>query len=260
MDVNKIFELKATLLKKQVELVKSTPEDIRGRARESLIQDFLEPFLPQNLGIDGGAIFSSEGTKSGEVDIIIYDKHAYSMFRPFSDSMSKKSRPFPPECVYGVIEVESHLKEKDLLRLAQKIQKIKKFPKKAYYPQDIIKKGVTLYDEKFAYFPILGMVFALNSSNLDQLLKKLKEINKQLNIPIKEQIDLIVVLDNGMIMPYDIQIKKLDFPQHKNTEMKIIIGTPEGNLRLFYLGLMKYLSQAWTRPISILDYFQKEDD
>ena len=259
IDINKIFELKAFILNKQIELVKDQPEELRGKARESLIQDFLKPFLPQNLGIDGGVIFSSDGETSGEIDIIIYDKNAYELFKPFSNFMPQKSKPFPIECVYCIIEVESDLTEKTLEKIVQKVQKVKKLQKKEFYPQSGLIHKIKLYEEEFEYFPVLGYLFSLHSSNLEDIHKKLISINKDLNISIKEQIDSITVLNKGLIVPYNNSLNKLESIQNKDTQMKIVSESPEQHLRYFYLGLMNILSHCWTGPINILNYFQRED-
>ncbi len=121
VDVNKLFKVRADLLTAELDLIKEQPEELRGRAREVLVQDFLKPFLPDNLEITNGVVISADGQKSGELDIVIYDRSAYSLFKPFSNYLPQKARPIPAEVVYVVIEVERRLSEKRVQAIAEKL-------------------------------------------------------------------------------------------------------------------------------------------
>lgn len=234
MNANKIFEIKAYLFNEQMKLVREQPEVLRGRAREILIQDFLEPFLPEHIGIDGGVIFSSNGDESGEVDIILYDKPSYNLFKPFSHFMPKKSKPFPSEVVYSVIEVENYLTEEKLEKVIKKISHIKNLPKDAFFEQKgAILNKVNLYGKEFDYFPTLSMLFAFDSTNPEILFQRFKELNSKLNISIEKQIDLVVIFNKCLFTFYDSKLNKYCFPPEHDTEMKIIINKPEENREYF---------------------------
>lgn len=45
----------------------------RGNHREMIIRDFLRPFLPDCYGLSTGEVFSTDGTQSAQVDVVIYD-------------------------------------------------------------------------------------------------------------------------------------------------------------------------------------------
>lgn len=259
MDANKIFEIKAFLLNKQVELIREQPTELRGRFREVLIQDFLGPFLPEKLGIDGGAIISSTGESSGEIDIIIYDKEGYGVFRPFADFMPKKAKPIPTEVVYLVIEVEDKLNETALIRMSEKMKRVKGLEKRAYFnlpTEPILTSSFRFYGKEFANFPTLCIVFAYDSGELEPLKKKLIEINS--NLEIEHQIDLVCVLNKGLIVYYNSKTDGLHFPFEPECVLSWRVGQPSENLRLFYLLLMRIMSQVWIRPINVLEYFKNK--
>lgn len=262
MDANKIFEIIALVLEKHSELVKDYPEEIRGKGREALIQNFLEPLLPQSLGIDGGTIVSvnqPEGT--GVLDIIIYDKNSYQIFKPFASFMPKKARPFPSETVYMVIEVESNLTEGRIEKLIKKCAKVKSASKTAFYEQKgAIRHSVKLYGKEFPCFPTLFIVFAYDGSDLELLYKKLSEINSKEKITIENRIDLVCILNKGLIVYYDAKEEKLNFPAEPTSELKYRQGESGENLRLLYLMIMTILTQVWTKPIKIMDYFEANNE
>ena len=259
MDANKIFEIKALLLNKQIELVKDQPTELRGRFRESLIQDFLEPLLPGKLGIDGGAIISSTDESSGEIDIIIYDKEQYEVFKPFAHFMPKKAKPIPVEVVYAIIEVEDKLNETALEKMSEKIKKVKKLNKNAYFSlptEPALTSSFRLYGRELTNFPTLGIVFAYDSVNLEVLRNKLTEINS--NIETEQQIDIICVLNKGLILYYNSKTDRLHFPFEPECTLEYRIDQPSENLKLFYLLFMRIMSQVWVRPLNVLEYFKNK--
>src|ERR1039457_6965713 len=80
-----------------------THRGAKGRIRERrIVTDYLEKYLPGNIGIGNGEIFSITGEVSPETDTVLYDK--------FSTPFLLKDecyQVFPVECVYGVVEVKS---------------------------------------------------------------------------------------------------------------------------------------------------------
>ncbi|MEE5118315.1 DUF6602 domain-containing protein [Pseudomonas alliivorans] len=76
---------------------------IRGSIRELFVKQFLEPFLPPQIGIGTGEIINHEGLKSRQLDVVLYNKHRVP---PILVSGSDTGI-FPWECVIAVIEVKS---------------------------------------------------------------------------------------------------------------------------------------------------------
>ena len=88
---------------------------------------------------------------------------------------------------------------------------------------------------------------------MNQVTEKMVEINHQ---SAEYQIDLICVLDEGLIVNYDKSKDRLVFPYEPGCEFRVRPGNPDENLRLLYLMLMRILTQVWIRPIRILDYYE----
>ena len=239
----------------ELELTKLQPKELRGRAREVLVNRFLKPFLPESLDLGKGVVTSVGGAKSGEADVIIYDKSAYNFFKPFTFYMPEESKLFPSEVVYVVIEVERNLTPARLEACIERIRHVKNLPKTAYYEQlGPIRHVVTLYGKEWDYYPILGAIFSFDSGGLGELRSLLEERNKQYNLSIEHQVDLICVLKKGMILHSETNKKLIHFPPIPECELKYREDKPADNLRLFYLLLMRILTQAWTKPIKVLDY------
>lgn len=76
---------------------------IRGSIRELFVKQFLEPFLPPQIGIGTGEIINHEGGRSRQLDVVLYNKDRVP---PVLVSGSDTG-VFPWECVIAVIEVKS---------------------------------------------------------------------------------------------------------------------------------------------------------
>ena len=127
-----------------------------------------------------------------------------------------------------------------------------RLPKVAYYEQaGAIIHTVKLYGKEWEYFPTLGIIFAFDG-NLSEVMETLKQVN----YPPEYRIDLVCILKKGLITYIDPQSKLLMFPPEPSSKLVYRRGTPEENLRIFYLMLTRIFSQAWTRPIRVMDYFK----
>lgn len=235
----------------ELESIKIGPNALKGRSREIVLRRFLKPFIPNSMGICNGIVTSTNG-ESGEVDLIIYDKKGFSLFKPLLDYYPKNLRPIPVETVYAVIEVENKLDEDSTKKCVDKIKKIKELPKSAYYEQGgQIKNYVNLYGKTLEYFPTLGIVFTFDG-NQDKIIEILRHDNLQLEY----KIDLVCILKKGLITYYNRKDNLLVFPPEPDNELVFKPGTPEENLKLSYLMLTRIFSQAWTKPIRVVDYFR----
>jgi hypothetical protein len=81
-----------------------------------------------------GVITSSNGIRSGEVDVIIYDKEIMTLFKPLAFWLGEHI--YPCEAVYMVVEVEKYLSCEKLRKKMEKLVNIKKLPRDAYYRQE----------------------------------------------------------------------------------------------------------------------------
>jgi hypothetical protein len=93
----------------------------RGSFRETIIKDFLRPFLPDCYGLGSGEVFSVNGAQSAQVDIVVYDAvFSTVLFR------SGPQQLFPAESVFGSIEVKSNLTTPELSMACENIASVKR--------------------------------------------------------------------------------------------------------------------------------------
>ena len=227
-----------------------THRGAKGRIRERrIVTDYLEKYLPGNIGIGNGEIFSITGEVSPETDTVLYDK--------FSTPFLLKDecyQVFPVECVYGVVEVKSYLSKDELIDSGRKMETIKRFPKVAFEPQTgPIVRTTTLYGRELSNFPIVGFVIAYDSQDLTGLADELN--SNQNNLAPEQRTDSIWVLKRGMIIPLNLETNKYEFtPGPKTVYVPVESDNP---LLLFTLHLQTLMSSAWMRPFRIQHYLEK---
>ena len=81
---------------------------------------------------------------------------------------------------------------------------------------------------------------------------------KDKSLPLEKQIDLICILNNGLIY-HGPKERPSSISIYPDEGSEIIINphtAPADNLRNFYLSLNHIITQAWTRPIRLTDYFK----
>ncbi|HWQ53184.1 MAG TPA: DUF6602 domain-containing protein [Bryobacteraceae bacterium] len=105
----------------------------RGSFRESIIKQFLRPFLPECYGLSSGEVFSCNGEQSAQVDIILYDAiFSTILFR------NGPCQLFPAESVYGSIEVKSNLSLAELRFACGNIASIKRLERRIADSMDFL--------------------------------------------------------------------------------------------------------------------------
>jgi len=220
----------------------------KGSVRETeVIKEYLEKYLPGNIGVANGECISTDGQVSNECDIILFEKNT----TPYL--VHKEGyQIFPIECVYGVIEVKSKLDKQQLTDSLKKIVKIKSMPKLAYEKQKgPVVNSTTLYGKEWDYFPMIGMIFSFDSINL-QTIKNyyIEELSRE---SIEKHIESIWVLNQGMIV-------------HQNTDGTIVLS-PDLNtkpvvlkadnpLMLLTVHLQALMSSGWLPRFRITEYLK----
>lgn len=221
-----------------------------GTAREFAIKEVLRQYLPQKLAVGSGAVISSDGQISKQMDIVIYDALNTPILFSAGDTQI-----FPVECVYAVIEIKSRLNTQELKKSAEVIRSIKQMPKKAYIKvgNPAISHSVNLYGQEFYYFPILGLVFAYNSiKNIGLLRDKLIEIDDDDSLM---NIDTICILDKALITNWQSDIDEYIVTNEPGSQREALVDS-DNSLLTFYLFMMHTLPQVWMHPIRITDYAQ----
>src|SRR5262249_43601 len=129
--------------------------------REHIIGRFLRPFLPNCYGIGSGQVFSSDGSVSNQVDLVLYDQvFSNVLFRDATNNL------FPCESVYGTIEVKSILSKEELQASVSNIGSVKRLKRAGTDMLDVtpisritVGGGIT-YSQPHISNPYLGIVFA----------------------------------------------------------------------------------------------------
>ncbi|EHK7542562.1 hypothetical protein VCSRO128_1298 [Vibrio cholerae] len=125
--IGEIFSLEVRKINEQLQ-----HSGLKGTANEDALISILKKYLPENIGVNIGAVISSSFEKnndtdeytqkinqSRQADIILYDKYHYQNMFGFSSIGL-----FPIEVVLGVIEVKTTLDEEQLHSAIRNLQSI----------------------------------------------------------------------------------------------------------------------------------------
>lgn len=222
----------------------------KGINREERLKSILRSYLPKRFSISSGAVVSSDGEQSSQIDIIVYD--ALEGFPLYGDDGNQL---FPIECVYAVIEVKSRLTKDELDICKQNILSVKNMQKKAYERRGRAPRFTHLHESPTEFFPVLGFVFSYDTSlKLDTLKKRLNEIDDKDNVP--KNIDSIYILKKGAVVNYVESHDKYLMVSQVDSERVFV--SSDKVLLYFYTNVSAVLTQAWTYPIKVQDYIQGE--
>lgn len=160
----------------------------RGEFRETVIEKFLRPYLPECYGLGSGEVFSEDGKSNRQIDVVIYDAvFSNVLFRDQPNSL------FPCEAVFGNIEVKSKLTSDELETSIDNIASLKSLPREPSDMMDIlpfrrINAGEGLsYDETIRN-PYLGIVFVYEGLTSEIVVENLnsKVKNDDYNNPLPD--------------------------------------------------------------------------
>jgi uncharacterized protein DUF6602 len=167
----------------------------KGREREALaVKQYLEVYMPKTISVVHGAeIIDSEGARSSECDIALLDPGTPPLYA------GETFQVVPVEWAYGIIEIKSNLDSAELRDSHRKIVQAKSLSRATYdYNWPGIQLSLHAYGQDYQYFPLYGAVFAFTGISLETLARTLWELQK--DTPISTWIDLVVVLDQGLLM------------------------------------------------------------
>ena len=167
----------------------TTPDDI-AQHREEIIGNFLKDYFPPAYQIAKGEIIDSNGTQSGQMDVIIC-----TPFHPFTVSKSGSRSLCFAEGVACAIDVKSDLPRTELERGLRQVWKVKKLERKST-PGDLT-CGSAYDQERLRRIP--AILFGYEAPSLETLKANITKLHEDLRIPTEEQLDALVVLDKGII-------------------------------------------------------------
>jgi len=202
--------------------------------REDVLEKFLIPLLPEQIGIGRGEIRASNGQWSKQEDLILYDK--LSCPRLFVGS---RSQVFPVESVGAVIEVKTRLNTEEIRNATQNIAGVRKLKKgglATWVGPGFINLGPPT--------PILGCVFAYDLGLKPETFKQ-RWVEVQLALPPQQRVNLACILNRFTIVHIDRTFRLwdlLDSEEALNTVAFFESG--QDTLMTFTLCLLRVLAET----------------
>ena len=224
-----------------------------GSETEGILNKFLNDHLPRRFAAASGFAIDTEDQISQQIDTLVYDAENNPVYRAGENFLAQI---LPSDSIAAAIEIKANLNKKQLKDAAQKIASVKKLKRS---PVSNLDQQVNF--SKAISVNCLGIVFAYTSSTgLEALANNLQEMNQ--SIPREQRIDLVVVLDKGIItyvprVPGENKFKGLIMmPEDANFRIPAwyvdlcIFEEPEHALHYFFMHLMSSIA-FFRRRISL---------
>lgn len=147
MNVREIFQGIANKLLTDFDQIQGQIEHAgeRGKQREAAVTAFLAKYLPKKYALGTGHVIDQKGDVSKQCDIVIYDAFNCPLLL-----VEEGYRIFPPEAVFGVIEVKSVFDAATTSESVQAIQSVKRLER-----GEPIAGGVFAYRSRYKKEPRL---------------------------------------------------------------------------------------------------------
>lgn len=186
----------------------------RGDAREDALINILKALLPSIVSIEKGYAIDRSSGSSREQDCMLCSQNAL-----FTLMKTETISYVPIDCVLASIEIKSKLSKEELKKSILNCISLKSiavpYDKSGKYENIPNKDSIPLY-----------AIFAYDTDlELEDIKKALEEANK--NIPIAFQINMIYVLDKGIILPIKGESLSIgvERPPVPTGEYKVISGS-----------------------------------
>lgn len=164
-----------------------------GTSGEEIVVDFLNQLLPISVRAVTGKAVDSNGGRSKQLDVIIYDTMRTPLL--FSSAQGTQ-RLVPTEGIIAVVEVKTRLNRKELAGCSENCASIKKLDRSAFLP-DINGRTYDAYGARWTTPPVYYSVFAFESDGLyAEMLND--EVGQEYEL--HEQIDSVICLDRGLCL------------------------------------------------------------
>jgi hypothetical protein len=224
---------------------------LRGTAREDVLKEFLERYLPADLELASGALVDIEGNQSSESELVVVDR----LKTPLLFARSK--RLIPSEGALAVLEVKSKLDSTQLRDALTKCKLVKGLRKSAYFPQQgAVYYTVSAYGREYEYFPTMFSLFAYESIKYTTLMPRVKTFCE--DNPGDKSIDGICCLDGWVACWCNTGTGTAMFDLTWSPGSQLVVVKAGRNaLLFFYLMYTSRLSQHLSKPIRIADYAAK---
>jgi hypothetical protein len=220
---------------------------LKGSSFEEIFRDFLRGYLPKTLDVSTGIIIDSKGNSSKQLDVIISDSAKTPIFYKSGDI-----RVVPVEGVFSVIEVKACLNSQELTKTFNNMLSVRKLEKISYVkPTGIITYSTKLYGREWEIWPINYYLFAFTSTDLTELTISLDRMQEEASLPEFSRIDMVCVLDKGVICN---QLEDGKFNALPEPNSKLFLCHSSKALLLFYTLMSRYLFQTWLPNFKFVEY------
>jgi hypothetical protein len=165
----------------------------KGRVREALLMgQVLQRILPETVGVAHGAeIACSDGSTSGECDLVVYDRDLPPLYRAEGFTV------LPIEAVLGIIEVKSFLDRRALIDAVDKAHRIKLMERTALRRDETDFRRVSRHGRVWETPPVSAHVVGFNSLDLRTLAEHLRKAED--GRPRWECLESVYVLGKGCL-------------------------------------------------------------
>lgn len=216
----------------------------RGLEREDIVEDFLLPLLPQQLGIGKGEVRATNGNWSKQEDLIIYDRMTCP--RLF---IGTKSQIFPVESVAAVIEVKTKLDAKTINEASENIAYIRNLEKTGASTH--VGAGHISFGPPT---PVFGSLFAFDLGVSIETLRRSWDAAQSVKLPT-QRINLACVLGKLVILYMDGTFHVWDAATEDMLGRFCAMDSGEDSLLVFTLVLLRVLSECRFGIPDLMKYF-----
>ena len=200
----------------------------KGDHCETAWINFFKGFLPSKYDVAKGFVFDSQGNKSDQIDVIIYE----ALYAPLIFKTENGEKYITAESVYAVFESKSEINKETLEYADHKAASVRKLFRSA---RGVINAGV--YQKARSLTPIIGGILALDSISPHAIEQHLRDTQN---------------IDIGC------SVKKTAFIAHRDINKEIIgitLSPPEETLLSFFFMILDELHKIGTvAGLDIRDY------
>jgi len=248
MNIEAIFNEVSKQMRSDLERARQSLHQpgLKGESFEETFRKFLDEYLPKALNISTGILVDSSGNETCQLDVIISDSTKTPVFY-----RSGNIRVIPVECAYAVIEVKANLDTNELDKIFKNMESVRSLKKVAYYKPAGITYVDNLYGKEWEIWPINYYVFGYDSIDIKLLAEYINKKHKEKNLLEDSRIDIVCVLDKGVILNQLSNGTVDALPQPKS---KLLACPTTKSLLLFYALISTYLNQTRLPNFRFKDY------
>ena len=233
VDILKLFKNMQTQMESTLDLGRSSishPGEM-GEAAEESWRSWLRKYLPRRYCVDKAFVIDSEGNRSDQIDIVIYDgQYSYFVFK------HEQVIYIPAESVYAVIEVKQNLNKAHIDYAGEKAASVRQ----------LIRTSVEI--------PFVGGIY--RPKPLHKIIAGIITIESDWKDPLGDTLKKnLKGLDDDHSIEFGCAIKHGSFWTQYSPQFRVHRSTADESLLFFFLELLKSLQTIGTVPaIDINEY------